>query len=166
MRQIEKAVLLQTLDHLWREHLVTLDHLRQVIGLRGYGQRDPLNEYKTESFTLFEQMLARLREAVTGQLMHVELAQQEAPPLDAAELSAHGGASFRSDHRRGRVRAEAASAGAGTARRRARPRAARRPCGNGRRTRRSRRPGARCSGTRSAPAARARNTSTATAQYS
>ena len=84
MRQIEKAVLLQTLDHLWREHLVTLEHLRQVIGLRGYGQRDPLNEYKSESFTLFEHMLARLREAVTGQLMHVELTrQEEVPPLDA-----------------------------------------------------------------------------------
>jgi preprotein translocase subunit SecA len=87
MRQIEKAVLLQTLDHLWREHLVTLEHLRQVIGLRGYGQRDPLNEYKSESFTLFELMLARLREAVTGQLMHVELAKQdEAPSLEAPEL--------------------------------------------------------------------------------
>jgi preprotein translocase subunit SecA len=87
MRQIERAVLLQTLDGLWREHLVTLEHLRQVIGLRGYGQRDPLNEYKGESFTLFEQMLARLREAVAGQLMHVELAKQdEAPPLEGAEL--------------------------------------------------------------------------------
>ena len=48
MAQIEKAVLLQTLDHLWREHIVTVEHLRQVIHLRGYGQRDPLNEYKTE----------------------------------------------------------------------------------------------------------------------
>ena len=87
MRQIEKAVLLQTLDHLWREHLVTLEHLRQVIGLRGYGQRDPLNEYKNEAFTLFEHMLSKLREAVTGQLMHVQLAPQgEAPPLDAEEL--------------------------------------------------------------------------------
>ena len=87
MRQIEKAVLLQTLDHLWREHLVTLEHLRQVIGLRGYGQRDPLNEYKSESFTLFEHVLARLREAVTGQLMHVERSRPEdVPPLDAAEL--------------------------------------------------------------------------------
>ncbi|MGC2409333.1 MAG: preprotein translocase subunit SecA [Methyloceanibacter sp.] len=87
MRQIEKAVLLQTLDHLWREHLVTLEHLRQVVGLRGYGQRDPLNEYKSESFTLFEHMLARLREAVTGQLMHVQLArQEEVPPLEATEL--------------------------------------------------------------------------------
>jgi preprotein translocase subunit SecA len=87
MRQIERAVLLQTLDNLWREHLVTLEHLRQVIGLRGYGQRDPLNEYKSESFTLFEHMLARLREAVTGQLMHVELARQEdVPSLEAPEL--------------------------------------------------------------------------------
>ena len=55
-RYIEKTVLLQTLDHLWREHLVMLDHLRQVVGLRGYGQRDPLNEYKAEAFDLFESM--------------------------------------------------------------------------------------------------------------
>jgi preprotein translocase subunit SecA len=87
MRQIERAVLLQTVDNLWREHLVMIEHLRQVVGLRGYGQRDPLNEYKSESFTLFEHMLARLREAVTGQLMHVELAHQdEVPPLEGAEL--------------------------------------------------------------------------------
>ena len=72
MRQIEKMVLLQTLDHLWREHLVTLEHLRQVIDFRGYGQRDPLNEYKSEGFHLFEAMLANLREAVTGQLMHIQ----------------------------------------------------------------------------------------------
>jgi preprotein translocase subunit SecA len=80
-RQIEKEVLLRTLDHLWREHLVTLEHLRQVIGFRAYGQRDPLNEYKSEAFLLFESMLARLREAVTGQLMHVELAPPEQQPL-------------------------------------------------------------------------------------
>ncbi|HUU24173.1 MAG TPA: preprotein translocase subunit SecA, partial [Methyloceanibacter sp.] len=86
MRQLERAVLLQTLDGLWREHILTLEHLRQVIGLRGYGQRDPLNEFKSESFTLFEQMLARLREAVTGQLMHIELAQEDVPPLEGAEL--------------------------------------------------------------------------------
>ncbi len=70
-------VLLQTLDHLWREHLVTLEHLRQVIGFRAYGQRDPLNEYKSEAFVLFEAMLNKLREATTGQLMHVELTQQD-----------------------------------------------------------------------------------------
>jgi preprotein translocase subunit SecA len=75
-RQIEKAVLLQTLDREWRDHLVTLDHLRSVIGLRGYGQRDPLNEYKSEAFSLFEALLTRLRVEVTGQLSHVRLAPQ------------------------------------------------------------------------------------------
>src|SRR5690606_7620580 len=80
MRYVEKSVLLQTLDHLWREHLVMLEHLRQVIGLRGYGQRDPLNEYKSEAFQLFEDMSANLREAVTAQLMRVEVVQ--APPAD------------------------------------------------------------------------------------
>ncbi|WP_342643608.1 preprotein translocase subunit SecA [Rhodoligotrophos ferricapiens] len=92
MAQIEKAVLLQTVDHLWREHLVTLEHLRQAVGLRGYAQRDPLNEYKTESFTLFESMLSKLREAVTAQMMRVEIvqdAQQDLlhhdalPPMEA-----------------------------------------------------------------------------------
>jgi len=77
---VEKSVLLQTLDHLWREHLVMLDHLRQVIGLRGYGQRDPLNEYKAEAFNLFEAMIAHLREAVTAQLMRVEIVST--PPED------------------------------------------------------------------------------------
>jgi preprotein translocase subunit SecA len=92
MRQIEKAVLLQTLDHLWREHLITLDHLRQVVGLRGYGQRDPLNEYKTEGFTLFEALLSKLREGVTAQLMRVELAEQAPQDMldeDLPEMSAH-----------------------------------------------------------------------------
>jgi len=80
-RRIEKMVVLQTLDHLWREHLVTLEHLRQVIGFRAYGQRDPLNEYKSEAFILFENMLGRLRENVTGQLMHVELAPPDEQPM-------------------------------------------------------------------------------------
>ncbi|WP_350335425.1 preprotein translocase subunit SecA [Coralliovum pocilloporae] len=80
MQQVEKAVLLQTLDHLWREHLSTLDQLRAVIGLRGYGQRDPLQEYKTESFGLFEAMLSNLRIMVTGQLLQFEL--QQAPSFD------------------------------------------------------------------------------------
>jgi preprotein translocase subunit SecA len=83
MRYVEKSILLQTLDHLWREHLVMLEHLRQVIGLRGYGQRDPLNEYKAEAFSLFEAMIANLREAVTGQLMRVEIVQQ--PPAEETE---------------------------------------------------------------------------------
>jgi preprotein translocase subunit SecA len=73
MRDVEKSILLQLLDQMWKEHLLTLDHLRQGIGLRAYGQRDPLNEYKRESFNLFEEMLSRLRERVTMVLSHVEL---------------------------------------------------------------------------------------------
>jgi preprotein translocase subunit SecA len=83
IRYVEKSILLQTLDHLWREHLVMLEHLRQVIGLRGYGQRDPLNEYKSESFHLFETMIQRLREGVTAQLMRVEIVS--APPPEEQE---------------------------------------------------------------------------------
>src|SRR5579872_6026405 len=92
IRYIEKSILLQTLDHLWREHLVMLDHLRQVIGLRGYGQRDPLNEYKAEAFSLFEAMSQSLREAVTAQLMRIEIVaappeqQQALPPMAAHKI--------------------------------------------------------------------------------
>src|SRR5580693_8791649 len=87
MRYVEKTILLQTLDHLWREHLIMLDHLRQVIGLRGYGQRDPLQEYKSEAFSLFEGMVAHLREAVTAQLMRVEIVppEEQQPALPAME---------------------------------------------------------------------------------
>jgi preprotein translocase subunit SecA len=80
MTYIEKQVLLQTLDHLWREHLVTLDHLRQVIGWRGFAQRDPLNEYKSEAFDLFNELIGHLREQVTGQLMRIEVVFQEPEP--------------------------------------------------------------------------------------
>ncbi len=86
MRQVEKQLLLQTLDHHWREHLLTLDHLRSVIGFRGYAQRDPLNEYKSEAFQLFESLLARLRRDVTAQLSHVQIIQRPAEELaDGAE---------------------------------------------------------------------------------
>ena len=163
MRQIEKAVLLQTLDSLWREHLITLEHLRQVIGLRGYGQRDPLNEYKSESFTLFEHMLSRLREAVTGQLMHVQLSRQdEVPPLEATELPPMEAHHFDPLTGEDEFALEAAGAGApggSAAPARARKAAKR----SGRATRPTPRPGARFSATRSALAAPARNTSTATA---
>ena len=105
MRQIEKMVLLQTLDHLWREHLVTLEHLRQVIGFRSYGQRDPLNEYKSEGFHLFETMLANLREAVTGTLMHIQgvPAEEEQSPA-AGRAAADAGPPRRPLHGRGRAR--------------------------------------------------------------
>ena len=73
MRDVEKSLLLQLLDQLWKDHLLTLDHLRQGIGLRAYAQRDPLNEYKREAFGLFEEMLAMLRERVTQVMSHVEL---------------------------------------------------------------------------------------------
>jgi preprotein translocase subunit SecA len=89
MRYVEKSILLQSLDHLWREHLLMLEHLRQVIGLRGFGQRDPLNEYKSEAFQLFESLLAHLREAVTAQLMRVEIMQQPPPPEPLPFMEAH-----------------------------------------------------------------------------
>ncbi|MFE1603075.1 preprotein translocase subunit SecA [Methylobacterium sp. ID0610] len=91
MAYVEKQVLLQSLDHLWREHLVTLDHLRQVIGWRGIAQRDPLNEYKSEAFELFNGLIGSLREQVTGQLMRIEIMMQEPeapslPPMFAQHL--------------------------------------------------------------------------------
>ncbi len=79
MRQVEKSLLLQELDHAWKEHLLTLDHLRQGINLRAYAQRDPLNEYKKEAFELFEAMLAELRERVTTLLARVQI-RIDAPP--------------------------------------------------------------------------------------
>ncbi len=82
MTYVEKQVLLQMLDHLWREHLVTLEHLRQVVGWRGLAQRDPLNEYKSEAFQLFDGLIDALREKVTSQLMRVEVRFEE-PPADA-----------------------------------------------------------------------------------
>lgn len=87
MQYVERSVILQTLDHLWREHIVNLDHLRSVIGFRGYAQRDPLQEYKSEAFEMFQALLGNLRQAVSAQLMRVELvreaaeASQPVPPL-------------------------------------------------------------------------------------
>ena len=146
MRYVEKTILLQTLDHLWREHLVMLDHLRQVIGLRGYGQRDPLQEYKSEAFTLFEAMIAHLREAVTAQLMRVEIVppEQQEP------------------HRCRRwKRTSSTPIPVRTKWPSPTPRWCLRPPPIA--TRRIRRHGARSAATRIAPAARARSTSTATA---
>ncbi|PSH69206.1 preprotein translocase subunit SecA [Phyllobacterium brassicacearum] len=84
MAYVEKSVILQTLDALWREHLVNLDHLRSVVGFRGYAQRDPLNEYKTEGFELFQTMLVNLRQNVTTQLMRVELVREAASAPEPA----------------------------------------------------------------------------------
>ena len=77
MRNIEKQILLQTIDGKWREHLLTLEHLRAVVGFRGYAQRDPLNEYKTEGFQLFERLLDSLRTEVTQKLGQIRPMSQE-----------------------------------------------------------------------------------------
>jgi preprotein translocase subunit SecA len=84
VRSVEKSLLLQMLDQVWKEHLLTLDQLRQGIGLRAYAQRDPLNEYKRESFNLFEEMLDALRERLTQVLSHIEL--QTSPSEDSLML--------------------------------------------------------------------------------
>jgi preprotein translocase subunit SecA len=89
MRFIEKSLLIQTLDAVWKEHLYALDHLRQGIGLRAYGQRDPLNEYKSEAFALFNAMLDELKERVTAMLARVEIAPDPVrppPPVQMMEL--------------------------------------------------------------------------------
>ena len=80
-RAMEKNFLLQMIDLQWREHLMHLDHLRNVIGLRGYGQRDPLNEYKTEAFSLFEKLLTDLRQSVTRLLMTIEYRFEDPEPI-------------------------------------------------------------------------------------
>ncbi len=115
MRQIEKQFLLQTIDAKWREHLMTLEHLRSVVGFRGYAQRDPLNEYKTEGFQLFETMLDSLRVEVTkklskvrplseaerAQMMQQMIAQQRAAagPADAGAREAAASAAAQPDGR-------------------------------------------------------------------
>ncbi len=81
LRQLEKAIVLQRLDHAWKDHLLSLDHLRQGINLRAFAQRDPLNEYKAEAFTLFQLMLASLREGVTRTLALMEVDPTHVTPL-------------------------------------------------------------------------------------
>ena len=85
MRMAEKSVLLQLLDQIWKDHLLSLDHLRQGIGLRAYAQKDPLNEYKREAFDLFEKMLVSLREMVTQALCQLEISTQDPNELDQYE---------------------------------------------------------------------------------
>ena len=85
IRGAEKQLLLGTIDRKWREHLITLEHLRSVVGMRGYAQRDPLNEYKTESFELFESMLEGLRSDITAQMARI---QPQSPEQQIAALQA------------------------------------------------------------------------------
>ncbi|MFP6761142.1 MAG: SEC-C metal-binding domain-containing protein, partial [Rhodospirillales bacterium] len=82
MRDLEKSLLLQVLDQVWKEHLLALDHLRQGIGLRAYGQKDPLNEYKTEAFEMFNQMLAELDDRITMILSHMEVQLTDVDDID------------------------------------------------------------------------------------
>ncbi|MDQ7080871.1 MAG: preprotein translocase subunit SecA [Paracoccaceae bacterium] len=92
MRMIEKSILLQTIDQKWRDHLLTLEHLRSVVGFRGYAQQDPLNEYKSEAFTLFENMLDSLRTEVTEQLAHIRpLTEEEQQQMMAQALAQQQG---------------------------------------------------------------------------
>ncbi len=88
MRQVEKSLMLQILDQHWRDHLLTLEHLRQVVGLRGYGQRDPLSEYKLEGFTLFSNMLDNLRQDVTRLVMTVDVVPE---PVDTPKETFESG---------------------------------------------------------------------------
>jgi preprotein translocase subunit SecA len=81
MRQVEKHILLETIDAKWREHLLTLEHLRSVVGFRGYAQRDPISEFKNEAFQLFETMLDSLRQDVTQKLARLR-------PMSAEEQEA------------------------------------------------------------------------------
>jgi preprotein translocase subunit SecA len=90
MRMVEKSLLLQTLDQVWKEHLLNLDHLRQGIGLRAYGQLDPLREYKSEAFSLFGALLEDLKERVTSIVSRVELGRQvEAEPALPPMIESH-----------------------------------------------------------------------------
>ncbi|MEM7523311.1 MAG: preprotein translocase subunit SecA, partial [Pseudomonadota bacterium] len=151
MRMAEKSLLLQVLDQIWKDHLLQLDHLRQGVHLRAYGQRDPLNEYKREAFALFEDMLDRVREQTVGVLSHLQIrmpdpasfapegrdpAQMRETRVDPAMAGAEADASTTSAAPRSRGRAAAGKAArpavaggdpqwAGT------PRNAPCPCGSG-----------------------------------
>ncbi len=106
MRNIEKQIILQTIDAKWREHLLTLEHLRSVVGFRGYAQRDPLNEYKTESFQLFEGLLDSLRSDVTQKLAQIRPMTEEEQKAMLAQAM---------EQQRQAAAAAAAAAGATTA---------------------------------------------------
>ncbi len=92
---VQRSILLQTLDGLWREHIVNLDHLRSVVGFRGYAQRDPLQEYKSEAFELFQSLLNNMRQVVTSNMSRVEIVQepqpQELPPMQAHHIDGSTG---------------------------------------------------------------------------
>jgi len=143
IRSAEKSLLLQILDHLWKDHLLQLDHLRQGIHLRGYGQKDPLNEYKREAFHLFGGLLTNLRQTVTQVLSHLEIRaqseQDEAVAEEEPVLAATGtdGPPARAPRRSSGGAAAVAAVGgsaeaaSGQARTQKVPRNAACPCGSG-----------------------------------
>ena len=110
MRSIEKQLLLQTIDAKWREHLLRLDHLRSVVGFRGYAQRDPLNEYKTEAFQLFENMLDSLRQDVTQKLSQIRPISEEEQKALMEQYQAQM-AAYQAQQAQAKAAAELASAG-------------------------------------------------------
>jgi len=135
MRYVERSLLLQILDQTWKDHLLSLDHLRQGINLRAYAQRDPLNEYKREAFELFQEMLSGLREQVTSVLCRVEVRAQ---PTEAELAPPPRGPMIEGRTDPAMAEAEAAEAGvrgtsvgAGPAPWSKTPRNAACPCGSG-----------------------------------
>ena len=166
MRFIEKSLLMQVLDAVWKEHLYALDHLRQGIGLRAYGQRDPLNEYKSEAFALFNAMLDELKERVTAMLARVQISPERPPEPDfqprrqamfelhPEPMPAHGGGASRNTSWSWRCRAGRSGPSRYVS---APPPAEPTPW-----TRMTRPPGATRRATPRARAGRARNTSTVT----
>jgi len=94
MRMVEKSLLLQILDQIWKDHLLQLDHLRQAVSLRAYAQKDPLNEYKSEAFSMFQAMLSELHVQVTTYLSHVELQQ----PTDGMQREAADESQMQATH--------------------------------------------------------------------
>jgi len=86
LRWLERRIILDVVDTQWKDHLLSLDHLKEGIGLRGYGQKDPLVEFKKEAFILFEDMMARIDNETIRYLYHVQIQQSEAPPPGAAPV--------------------------------------------------------------------------------
>ncbi len=80
MRWLERRIILDVVDSQWKDHLLSLDHLKEGIGLRGYGQKDPLVEFKKEAFVLFEDMMARIDNETIRYLFHIQMQQSEQPP--------------------------------------------------------------------------------------
>ncbi len=84
MRWLERRIILDVVDSQWKDHLLSLDHLKEGIGLRGYAQKDPIVEFKKEAFTLFEDMMARIDNETIRYLFHIQVQQGEQPPSGGA----------------------------------------------------------------------------------